>query len=90
MRGASNSNSARALRGLRHIHRPAFRRQKRPSTTTDNAKPIYEKLEWGHGPRILDVFLEPTCPFCTLAFGKLKPLLDQAGEDRIEMFVISN
>jgi predicted DsbA family dithiol-disulfide isomerase len=49
----------------------------------DNAKPNYEKLEWGHGPRILDVFLEPTCPFCTLAFGKLKPLLDQAGEDRI-------
>lgn len=50
---------------------------------TDNTKPAYEKLEWGHGPRILDVFLEPNCPFCTLAFGKLKPLLEQAGEDRI-------
>lgn len=50
---------------------------------THNATPVYEKLEWGHGPRLLDVFLEPTCPFCTLAFGKLKPLLEQAGEDRI-------
>jgi protein-disulfide isomerase len=52
---------------------------------TSNATPTYEKLEWGHGPRLLDVFLEPTCPFCTLAFGKLRPLLDQAGEDRLTL-----
>ncbi|WP_028536585.1 DsbA family protein [Paludibacterium yongneupense] len=40
-------------------------------------------LSWGRGPRVLDVFLEPTCPFSVRAFGKLGPLLAQAGEDRI-------
>ena len=42
-----------------------------------------DPLVWGHGPRIFDVFLEPTCPFSVKAFGKLDDLLDQAGEDRI-------
>jgi hypothetical protein len=37
----------------------------------------------GHGPRVFEVFLEPTCPFSAEAFGKLDELLDQAGEDRI-------
>jgi hypothetical protein len=32
---------------------------------------------------MLDVFLEPTCPFSGRAFGKLDELLAQAGEDRI-------
>ena len=40
-------------------------------------------LEWGHGPRVFEMFLEPTCPFSVRAFGKLDALLAQAGEDRI-------
>jgi len=42
-----------------------------------------DPLVWGHGPRIFEVFLEPTCPFFVKTFGKLDDLLDQAGEDRI-------
>ncbi len=42
-----------------------------------------EPLSWGHGPRIFEVFLEPTCPFSVRAFNKLDALLAQAGEDRI-------
>ena len=41
------------------------------------------KLEWGHGPRVFEMFLEPTCPYSVRAFGKLDALLAQAGEDRI-------
>jgi len=42
-----------------------------------------DPLVWGHGPRVFEVFLEPTCPFSVKAFGKLDALLSQAGEDRI-------
>ena len=42
-----------------------------------------DPLTWGHGPRVFEVFLEPTCPFSVRAFGKLDALLAQAGEDRI-------
>jgi hypothetical protein len=42
-----------------------------------------DPLVWGHGPRVFEVFLVPTCPFSVKAFGKLDELLDQAGEDRI-------
>ena len=42
-----------------------------------------EPLVWGHGPRVFEVFLEPTCPFSVKTFGKLDELLAQAGEDRI-------
>jgi len=47
--------------------------------TTWHADP----LAWGHGPRVFEAFLEPTCPFSVRAFGKLDDLLAQAGEDRI-------
>ena len=47
--------------------------------TTWHADP----LVWGHGPRVFEAFLEPTCPFSVRAFGKLDDLLAQAGEDRI-------
>ena len=40
-------------------------------------------IELGRGPTELEVFLEPTCPFSKLAFGKLKPLLDAVGEDAL-------
>src|SRR5919206_2166941 len=42
-----------------------------------------DPLVWGRGPRVFEVFLEPTCPFSVRAFGKLEDLLDKAGEDRI-------
>jgi protein-disulfide isomerase len=42
-----------------------------------------DPLEWGHGPRAFEVFLEPTCPFSVRAFGKLDELLAEAGKDRI-------
>lgn len=41
------------------------------------------ELAWGHGPRVFEMFLEPTCPFSNRALGKLKDLLATAGEDRI-------
>lgn len=42
-----------------------------------------QALEWGHGPRIFEVFLEPTCPFSVKAFNKLNAFLERAGEDRV-------
>jgi hypothetical protein len=42
-----------------------------------------DPLVWGNGPRVFEVFLEPTCPFSVKAFGKLDDLLAEAGEDRI-------
>ena len=42
-----------------------------------------DPLVWGHGPRLFEIFLEPTCPFSGRAFGKLDALLAEAGPDRI-------
>lgn len=42
-----------------------------------------DPLVWGRGPTVLEVFLEPTCPFSVKAFGKLDGLLAQVGEDRL-------
>ncbi|MBP2443165.1 DsbA family protein [Rhizobium leguminosarum] len=42
-----------------------------------------DPLTWGTGPRIFEVFLEPTCPYSVRAFNKLDALLSQAGEDKI-------
>jgi protein-disulfide isomerase len=42
-----------------------------------------DPLVWGHGPRVFEVFLEPTCPYSVRAFSKFDDLLAQAGEDRI-------
>lgn len=42
-----------------------------------------DPLTWGHGPRVFEVFLEPTCPFSVKAFNKLDALLEQADEDKI-------
>src|SRR5262249_26588192 len=55
------------------------RRRKDHMKNTWRADP----LVWGHGPRVLEMFLEPTCPFSVKAFGKLDDLLGQAGEDQI-------
>jgi len=45
------------------------------------------RLEWGHGPRLLEMFLEPTCPFSNKALGKIDELLAEAGEDKIAVRV---
>ncbi|MBX5169267.1 thioredoxin domain-containing protein [Rhizobium sp. NZLR1b] len=42
-----------------------------------------DPLTWGTGPRIFEIFLEPTCPYSVRAFNKLDALLSQAGEDKI-------
>ena len=34
-----------------------------------------DPLHWGHGPRVFEVFLEPTCPHSCRAFGKVDDLL---------------
>ncbi|MBY5737087.1 DsbA family protein [Rhizobium leguminosarum] len=49
------------------------------TTTSWQADP----LTWGNGPRIFEVFLEPTCPYSVKTFKKLDDLLGQAGEDKI-------
>jgi protein-disulfide isomerase len=44
-------------------------------------------LSWGHGPKTLEAFLEPTCPFSGRAFGKFDELLARAGEDRLTLHI---
>jgi len=44
-----------------------------------------DPLTWGHGPRVFEVFLEPTCPFSVRAFRKLDEALALAGPDRITL-----
>ena len=42
-------------------------------------------LVWGQGPRTLEIFLEPTCPFSAKAFAKLDDLLVRAGDERLTL-----
>lgn len=42
-----------------------------------------DPLFWGTGPRVFEIFLEPTCPFSVRAFGKVEALLALAGPERI-------
>jgi len=42
-----------------------------------------DPLTWGNGPRLFEMFLEPTCPYSVKAFAKLDETLQSAGEDRI-------
>jgi len=42
-----------------------------------------DPLTWGQGPRIFEMFLEPTCPFSARAFGKLDETLATAGQDKV-------
>jgi len=71
---AAGERSAR----LAPFDEQAFRRDCM-TTTAWRADP----LVWGQGPRIFEVFLEPTCPYSVRAFGKLDELLALAGPDRI-------
>jgi hypothetical protein len=43
----------------------------------------FDPLTFGHGPRLFEIFLEPTCPYSCRAFGKVDALLEAAGEDKI-------
>jgi hypothetical protein len=51
------------------------------TATTWRADP----LTWGRGPRVFEMFLEPTCPYSCRAFGKIDETLATAGEDRITL-----
>lgn len=42
-----------------------------------------DPLTFGGGPRLFEIFLEPTCPFSCRAYGKVDALLEAAGADRI-------
>jgi predicted DsbA family dithiol-disulfide isomerase len=42
-------------------------------------------LVWGRGEKVLEVFLEPTCPFSARAFGKFDELLARAGAERLTL-----
>ncbi len=44
-----------------------------------------DPLSFGPGPRIFEMFLEPTCPFSARAFGKIDETLALAGEDAITL-----
>ncbi|UMM63485.1 DsbA family protein [Aristophania vespae] len=44
-------------------------------------KPV--SLIWGTGPLKLDIFIEPTCPFCVRTLGKIKPFLSEVGESNV-------
>jgi hypothetical protein len=44
-----------------------------------------DPLTWGHGPRLFEMFLEPTCPYSVRAYGKIDETLATAGEDRITL-----
>lgn len=44
-----------------------------------------DPLVWGYGDRVLELFLEPTCPFSVRVFSKIDDLLQLAGEDKISI-----
>ena len=44
-----------------------------------------DPLVWGHGPKVFEVFLEPTCPYSVKTFNKLDQLLAAVGEDRLTL-----
>lgn len=46
---------------------------------------IADPLVWGTGPRVIEIFLEPTCPFCARTFSKLDALLAHAGPEAIQV-----
>lgn len=46
-----------------------------------------DTLSRGHGPRVFEAFLEPTCPFSARAYPKLADLLALCGPDRVTVRV---
>lgn len=48
-------------------------------------EPRCAPLVWGKGPTVVDAFLEPTCPFSAIAFGKFPELIETVGEERLTL-----
>ncbi|MGV3489835.1 MAG: DsbA family protein [Devosia sp.] len=46
-----------------------------------------DPLVWGYGPRVFEVFVEPTCPYSGKAFKKLDAVLAELGEDKVTVKV---
>ncbi len=44
---------------------------------------MINEIELGHGELVLEIFLEPTCPFSKRAFTKLQPLLSAVGASEL-------
>ena len=44
-------------------------------------------FEWGNGKHILEIFLEPTCPYSAKAFNKIDALLAEAKENQLKVIV---
>ena len=44
-----------------------------------------DPLTWGSGPRVLEAFLEPTCPYCARSFPKLFELVERLGAARVSV-----
>jgi hypothetical protein len=55
------------------------------STHMTEAQWRVDPLVWGHGPRVFEAFLEPTCPYSGRAFNKLDQVLGEAGEERVTL-----
>jgi len=53
--------------------------------TTNNAQATIAPLVWGQGSKVLEVFLEPTCPFSAKAFAKFDALLERATPQRLTL-----
>ena len=47
--------------------------------------PLIDPLTWGTGPKVFEVFLEPTCPYSVKTFNKLDQLLADVGEDKVSI-----
>ena len=47
--------------------------------------PLIDPLTWGTGPKVFEVFLEPTCPYSVKTFNKLDQLLAEVGEDKVSI-----
>jgi protein-disulfide isomerase len=45
----------------------------------------YQHLCWGEGQHLLEVFLEPSCPFSVKTFEKLPTLLEQIGPEQLRV-----
>ena len=47
----------------------------------------FAPFEWGNGEHILEIFLEPTCPYSAKAFNKIDALLAESGENQFKVIV---
>ena len=55
-----------------------------------NASWTAAPLVWGRGPRLFELFIEPTCPYSVKAWGKIPELMDRLGPDRLTVRIWLN